>query len=186
MPMLCPQCRTPSFDSYSPEAGLEAIRCATCFGLFISSARYFAFVSTSPDQAVEQPPPPVVSDQREIKLCPACTKFMHYYAVGHGVSFGIDKCNTCGAVWLNAGEWEELRRRQIHRNLHTIASDIWQERVRREIRAAAERAGMLRRLGAEDLEKLEGISAWVQSHPHATEILAYLRRAVPPASRSGE
>jgi len=179
MARRCPQCKTPTFDSHQLASELDVICCTQCHGLFIASARYFAYLSASAGTAIEPRADLPVIDSRELKLCPDCGKFMHYYPVGDGLSFGIDKCNTCGGIWLGAGEWEALCRGNLHRKLHAISSDIWQERVGRQTRAASERAAMLRRLGEEDLAKLESVSAWVQHHPHATEILAYLQRIAP-------
>jgi Zn-finger nucleic acid-binding protein len=103
---------------------------------------------------------------------------MRYYPVGHGVSFGIDKCNTCGGVWLNDGEWTALRARGLHVKVHTISSDIWQAGVEREQRAEQDTAAMKRRLGEADFTELRRIVRWVNSHPHRVEILAYLQRGL--------
>jgi Zn-finger nucleic acid-binding protein len=160
------------------EPALETERCATCEGHWITSARYFAFLAEVPAELPSPAIDPAAADSPAMKRCPSCMKFMHYYRVGHGLAFGIDKCNTCGGVWLNKGEWETLKQAGISRQLHAISSDVWQADVHEQTRAAAELAAMERRLGAADFAELRRVGQWLKDHPHRLEMLAYLQRHI--------
>ena len=179
MTFLCPTCRTATMTSGHLETGLQTEQCATCHGYWITSARYFSYLEQAQATPLA-PPPPAATEPSGMKMCPACRKFMHYYPVGHGLSFGIDKCNTCGGVWLDAGEWEALVQATFHLHLHAISSDAWQEQVQQQVRTAHEEAAMERRLGHEDYARLVEVARWMGQHPHRAEILAYLQRPDEP------
>ena len=175
MTFLCPTCRTATMASGHLETGLQTEQCATCHGHWITSARYFCYLEESQATPVAQHTP-AASEPPGMKLCPVCRKFMHYYPVGHGLSFGIDKCNTCGGVWLDAGEWATLVEAKLHVQLHAISSDAWQEQVQQQVRTAQEEAAVERRLGKQDYARLVEVARWLRTHPHRAEILAYLQR----------
>jgi Zn-finger nucleic acid-binding protein len=178
MAMLCPICRTATLGPEHLEPELPVDQCSNCRGTWITAARFFGFASGVSGQTLAIASADPGPDSPEMKLCPACQKFMHYYSVGHGVAFGIDKCNTCGGVWLNVGEWAALKARGLHLKVHAISSDIWQAAVAREIRDRAEEDAMRKRLGAADYAELRRVAGWLEGHAHRTEIWAHLQRLV--------
>ncbi|NQZ56771.1 MAG: zf-TFIIB domain-containing protein [Lentisphaeraceae bacterium] len=34
--------------------------------------------------------------------------------VGHGLQFYVERCATCGGVWLDKNEWESLKAQGFH------------------------------------------------------------------------
>jgi Zn-finger nucleic acid-binding protein len=184
MAFLCPHCTTATIEPAMLEEGLPADRCQTCGGHWITAARYFAYLAGEngvlhvPATAGE-----TAADSQGVRLCPTCGKFMRYYPVGHGIAFGINKCNTCGGIWLDGGEWEALRAHDLHRQLHAISSDVWQIEVHRQIRHDQEEASMLRRLGHADYQELRRVCAWLRGHAHRDELLAYLQKEGHPPAR---
>jgi Zn-finger nucleic acid-binding protein len=179
MSLNCPICRTAGLEPAYLEADLPVAQCTNCRGVWVTSARYFGYVSLQSPEAASAPeiaaPAP---DTPGMKICPECRKFMRYYPVGHGVAFGIDKCSTCGGVWLNDGEWAALKARGFHLKIHAVSSDIWQAAVERDQRAEHEAAAMQRRLGPVDFAELTRIVEWLRQNPHRAEILAHLQRGL--------
>ena len=178
----CPICKTPTLEAARLANNLEADVCTSCRGSWITSARYFGYLNEAGEktedlvgfQPVESSAPPMpAADSPSMKLCPACGKFMRYYPIGHGIAFGIDKCGTCGGVWLNHSEWDALVARKLHTKLHAVTSDAWQESVRKQLRAATERAALLRRLGEQDLAELDRITQWNEHHPERAVRLSH-------------
>jgi Zn-finger nucleic acid-binding protein len=182
--MLCPTCHTNTLESAHLAPELPTESCTVCHGHWITSARYFSFAAVVQGSPVDPAPPGagarLAGEAPGLKLCPACRKFMHYYPVGHGLAFGIDKCNTCGGAWLNAGEWEALVCAKLHMQLHAISSDVWQAEVQRQLRAAQEEAAMEKRLGHDEYARLVQTFLWLHAHPHRAEILAYLQHPEEP------
>jgi len=175
MGFLCPICKSATMVSAALEEGLPTERCTGCGGHWITSARYFGFLATADAHApVPENVATAPADAPGLKMCPVCLKFMHYYEVGHGLPFGIDKCNTCGGVWLNAGEWESLKAHGFMRQLHAVSSDIWQAEVEKQRRADQEESAMRRRLGDADYAELQRVAAWLRGHGQKVEMFAYL------------
>ncbi len=179
MPFRCPSCRTASMEPTTLEPELPVDRCSTCLGAWITSARYFAYLAAiSPGPRTLEPTVEAATDSPAVKICPTCLKFMRYYPVGHGLPFGIDKCNTCGGVWLNAGEWEALKAGGLERQVHAISADTWQHEIAHERQAAVQRAMLIKRIGAPDLAEIDRVAAWISGHAHRAELLAHLQQQV--------
>jgi hypothetical protein len=78
-------------------------------------------------------------------------------------------------MWFNRGEWDVLRARELHTRLHFVFSAAWQAAVAREERSTAHEAILRQKLGAADLEEIKRIKRWIESHPHKSELYAYLQ-----------
>jgi Zn-finger nucleic acid-binding protein len=178
MPLRCPACRTATFEPTHIPDGPDADVCTTCHGLWITLNRYFAFLANIPASLEHAPGPATPQagpDSTQLKLCPACSKFMRYYPVGHGLDFGIDRCGACGGFFLNNHEWDALAAGNLHTKLHFIPSDAWQADVARHHRTAQHETALTRRLGAADAAELHRITAWIAGHPQKDLLLAHLR-----------
>ena len=82
---------------------------------------------------------------------------------------------ACAGIWLDAGEWDELRSRNLHDDLDYIFTAAWQDRMRREARGDAEESLLKKRLGAKDFEEARRIKAWLGAHPRGEELKTYIR-----------
>ncbi|MEK7723973.1 MAG: zf-TFIIB domain-containing protein, partial [Acidobacteriota bacterium] len=65
------------------------------------------------------------------RLCPECRRILVKYKVGQNIPFLIDRCGQCAGIWLDKGEWEILKRRNLHDDLQKIFTDHWQEEVKK-------------------------------------------------------
>ena len=103
---------------------------------------------------------------------------MTRYRVGPrhgGVGFLVDRCASCGGVWLDRGEWDILRRAGLHSLIHLICDDAWQRRVRQQEQAAAAADRLRAALGDADFDRLKQTWAWLADHPSAELLMSYLR-----------
>lgn len=98
---------------------------------------------------------------------------MARYEVGDPLTFSLDQCRTCGGVWFDQGEWESLRAHGLTKEVPSILSDRWQERLHESERRDVERQQWQRQLGP-DLERMEEIKAWLDDHPKRSELYAFL------------
>ena len=175
----CPVCRRPGFVQEELEPNLRALTCPTCGGHWIGAAWYWkwrdehgpSLPETTPGQ-VESPHP--VNETTKAKLCPECQRLLTRYKVGHGMSFVIERCGSCAGVWLDRNEWESLRARNLHDDLHFIFSEAWQNAVGREHRDQGRERVLAEKLGEADLKELKRIKAWLDHHPHRSELYAML------------
>jgi Zn-finger nucleic acid-binding protein len=181
--MKCPVCKTEELDFSSLENNLIARHCDKCGGNWIPSFEYWKWreqhknevMATSAEQHI--PPNPAPSSALIAKLCPECNKILIKYRVSHWTHFSIDKCGNCGGIWFDKDEWEALRARELHDDVHLIFSAPWQEQVRSQESRHAQEELYRSKLGDQSFNEIQRMKAWIDGHPHRQEILTYLMSA---------
>jgi len=173
--MICPVCKRGGFVPHALEHYLQSSRCPSCSGHWVSAVQYWKWREASPPKPPQRPTDagPVelpVSDTAKAKLCPECQRLLTRFKVGHGLSFAIDRCGTCAGIWLDANEWENLKARNLHDDVHFIFSDAWQADVSREQREQGRERMMTEILGATDLAEIKRIKVWLDAHPQKSAL----------------
>src|SRR5205823_3023063 len=155
-----------------------------CGGSWVHAQHYWDWLerqkSGSPTSRSDEPASSNIGESGLARRCPECGHFLAHAKVGHGLAFHIDRCTTCGGMWFNAGEWQTLRDRGLHTQVHFVFSAAWQAKLLREELSAAREQILRDRLGDGDLNEVKRIKQWIDSHPHRVELYAYL---VPEAER---
>jgi Zn-finger nucleic acid-binding protein len=174
--MNCPHCKTEALTRIALDENLPAYVCKRCGGNWISSREYWRWLEahgpTLPEKAYEGPDI-APADTQEIKICPECKHLMLRYKVGHGTGIALDQCGGCNGLWLDGGEWDALKGRNLHDEVHLVFTAPWQSAVRREESRTRLEAIHRRRLG-EDYEEVKRIRTWIDRHPERAQILAFL------------
>ena len=86
----------------------------------------------------------------------------------------MERCGNCAGVWLDAGEWEALKRRNLHDDIEEIFTTAWQTKLEKEASADAADAALRKSLGADDYTEIKRVKAWLAKHPKRSQLLAYL------------
>ncbi len=179
--MRCPLCKNTSLSFKSLEEHLIAKECDKCGGLWLSSKEYWKWLKKDKPALPEKPFADVdydVTDSQTPKICADCGHIMLRFKVGHGISFYLDHCNSCNGVWLDKNEWESLKSRNLHDDLHRIFTTPWQDQLRAE-----EMEGRMEKIYAEkfgdDYPEIKKIRQTLDAHPKKDEILAYLNDPEP-------
>lgn len=159
------------------EEGLTAFRCPETHGHYISLQAYWSWLQKQP-QRLEHLPVRDSSDQEvvetsEAKICPESGTIMLRYKVGKGFDFTIDRSST-GGVWFDAGEWEALRERNFHDEVHLIFTAPWQQSVRDEKSASVRQEILTERLGEELYNELVVLRDRLNKSEHKELALAFL------------
>lgn len=188
------------------EPGLVAYRCSASGGHWLPYQNYWRWLSQQPGRLPHLPHGEWVGHQVEaenshkVRICPETGTLMTRYKVGHGFRFSVDR--SAAGIWFDVNEWEALRSRNFHDEVHLIMTAPWQAKVRREaleqvihekqaaqqapekdcppVRAeptgleAAFRARFAGLLGPEVMERAEEIRSWLDQQPARREILTYL------------
>ncbi|MGI5870380.1 MAG: zf-TFIIB domain-containing protein [Kiritimatiellia bacterium] len=173
--MKCPLCKKRALNVVALAPDLEGRQCGECNGIWIARAKYDAWRKRLPGELPETEPDAefVVNDTRGAKICPQCGRLLLPYRVGRGLAFSIDYCGACGGVWLDHNEWDAIKARNLHDNLHNIVSANWQSALRRaDVEAAIEQT--YRRILGDDYGKAAEIRDWLRNHPRQSALLAYL------------
>ncbi len=160
------------------EPGLDACLCPKSGGVWIPLQAYFDWRERSVSKARALPPgdePQAATDagQRAL-ICPESGCLLVRYRVGEGLDFQIDRSPKTGGVWLDAGEWDALRSKGLHKQLHLIFSAAYQKRIRTQLSVAQLEEQFRQKIGASDFERVEEFKSWLTSHPKRRDILACL------------
>jgi len=176
--MKCPVCKTEELGLCPLESNLISGHCDKCGGNWIPLSEYWKWreqrkegLPASEGQTI--PPNPVTS-ALIAKLCPECNKILIKYRVGHGANFSLDQCGDCGGVWLDKDEWEALKARSLHNDIHLIFTAPWQDKVRSQESRRAQEELYRKKFGDEDFNEIQRMKGWIDRHPLKEEILAYL------------
>jgi len=132
--MNCPVDQS-HFRRVELESGLPAFQCIQCSGHWLRFGDYLAWRERQPGDLSELPtaepseivPDPVAGAARR---CPDCGHLLTRHGVGHGVHFALDRCGNCNGIWMDRSEWEALRARGLHDNLHQMFGPGWQYSAR--------------------------------------------------------
>jgi hypothetical protein len=157
------------------EAGLMVRRCPQSGGCWISSEAYWRWQ----DRGGMSPPvgggslSPSDDAKRRTLLCPESGTLLMRYRVAADLPFFVERSSATGGIWLDAGEWEALRRAGIHRSLHLVFTAAYQNFRRRQAIEQTALANMHRALGA-DFAKVDEFRRWLAAHPARTQVLAWL------------
>lgn len=176
--MLCPVCKKYSLAVNEIETGLSSPQCPQCKGRWIASFQYWKWKETSGrslsksnlDSEGDLP----VKDNMAAKLCPECGYFLRRFPVGKDILFGLDRCGNCGGMWFDANEWDVLKQRGLHKDVHKIFSEIWQNQVRSDEHKVAMEAFYKEKFGDIGYQKAQETKNWIETHPHKSELQAFL------------
>lgn len=98
---------------------------------------------------------------------------MQRFKVGHGFAFAIDR-SIAGGVWLDSGEWEALKARNFHDEIHLVFTAPWQKHVRDENAEDAYHNMLKSALGDELFVRLAALKAELADHPQRNTAFAFL------------
>ncbi len=176
--MHSPRDRKATLERTELEPGLACHVCPTTGGHWIDGDAYWAWLRAQPGRLPEKPADGsevrAVDDADDALISPRNGRVMRKFEVGRGLRFRIDFDAASGGFWLDGGEYEALKARNLHDELNLIASDEWQRALRADRSREAARARLREVLGGADYERLEATIDWIEGHPHGDLLLAEL------------
>lgn len=107
---MCPKCRQQSLkQKYASEMNLTVDYCPRCKGVWFDGGELNQAMAET-DKDLQMPRDAV----RLQALCPVCGRPLHAFPYP-GTRVVIEMCRQCRGLWLDAGEFAEIRqaRRQL-------------------------------------------------------------------------
>lgn len=185
--MNCLACKTTTMVEKELETDLLALECPTCEGRWIQASRYWQWLRQHGSNLPEKPSSntilPPVAESRGAKICPECGHILTRCRVGHDLSFHLDRCTACGGIWFDKNEWEILKSRNLHDDIHFIFSSAWQSQALREEIERHLQQMLERKLSEQDFAEAQRIRQWLSTHPYHEELYAFLK---PDSDDKGE
>ena len=175
--MNCPVCNSSELKSTALESQLNAFRCAKCEGNWIQGREYWKWLEKHgpnlPERAFAETDLTLAEPGKYID-CPECRFRMVKYLVGHGFTFTLDHCQGCKGIWLDKNEWQALKKRNLHDDLHSMFTAFWQAQAQREKRKKKFEEIYVERFGAEDYAEIKRVRWWLDTKINREELVAYL------------
>ena len=175
--MKCPVCKTDSLASITLANALPAFQCSGCQGTWIAANSYMVWLRSKagdlPEKASNQPFNPVW-EVHDFKVCPDCKHMLRRFKIFPDIDFYLDRCNNCNGIWFDAHEWNALAERNLHDNLHEFFTRPWQDHLHTAVTRARMEGIYLLKLGAQDLEKIKEVRAWLDGHERKNMLIAFL------------
>jgi len=179
IPMKSPMGERKTLQKISLEEGLVVYRCEESDGIYITQQDYWNWLKKQPERLAHSPmielADSLVETEALAKICPETGTIMTRCKVGHDFQFYIDRSRT-GGIWLDAGEWEALKDRSFHDELHLIFTEPWQARVLEQQKQLMTQKLLQQKLGSELLKEIEGLKKSLENHPHKAYALAYIEQ----------
>lgn len=174
--MKCPVCEVSKFERVTLEDDLNALNCTECGGHWINSFQYWLWQEKLPENLEEVAGSGSFESEDIIKSkkCPECGNFLQRYKVGHGTDFTIDRCEKCRGIWFDKNEWEILKDKNLHDDIHFIFSQHWQKEARDEQADKNREAMLVKYIGEDGLEKIKDFKNWYKDQKEKSIIQAYL------------
>src|SRR6266568_3902359 len=110
---------------------------------------------TLPEKSVDHTAELPVHDSKNAKVCLDCGHLMLRNKVGHGIPFYVDRCSACGGIWLDKNEWEILKSRNLHDEIHMVFTSVWQSSNRKKEQESNYEKAMAEALGEKDFSELK-------------------------------
>jgi Zn-finger nucleic acid-binding protein len=157
---------------------LNAFICPESGGVWIPLPSYFAWREQQPATpgmaAQDYAPAPADDSKRRALICPESGRVLLRYKVGHGLNFHIDRSPATGGVWLDKGEWEALKSKNLHTQIHLIFTASYQRQIRSTEYEQSIEDSFKERIGAADFGRVEEFKNWLVAQPRRREIFSYL------------
>ncbi len=180
--MLCPSCDIPTLILKGIDEAPAAKVCTNCNGQWISSKEYLMWLRQNVSRVSDNQYSDIyfdIDDSKEAKICPDCGRILIKFKVGHGLDFKLDHCNTCGGVWFDKYEWDVLKNRNLHNDIHSIFTTEWQALIRTNERERYLEEIYIKKFG-DDYLRIKEFRKWLDQHDQKSSILAYLSDTISP------
>ena len=179
--MNCPVCKSRSLSVEEIEPNLKGLICKNCRGQWIHSYQYWKwhekFSKSIPEKPYDSDDKLPVQDSTTAKICPECRHILIHFPVGHELDFTIERCANCGGMWFDNNEWQALKQKNLHDDVHLIFSAIWQSQIRKESHRKSMEEFYREKFGPQDFRKITEIKHWLQNHSCRSELLAFLQES---------
>ena len=170
------------------EPGLAVFECPASGGLWIPLQAYLAWKDQQPDLPIvtsqDSTPVPAEESKPHALICPESGKLLLRYRVGNGLAFHIERSPATGGVWLDKGEWEALKCKNLHVALHLICTAGYQRQIRSAEYGQTLTDTFRERIGPEDFSKVSEFANWLVRHPKGRDICCYLLDTVEQKAES--
>ena len=171
------------------EPGLIAYTCPKSGGIWIDHKHYWDWLLKQPGfpkptPAISNMPVAIEDPHNRPLISPESGRLMIKYRVGNALNFRIDHDSISGGFWLDKGEYDLIRERNLHDELHLICSPEYQQ-VLAKLDAEAVFDQRIRDiLGPDRCALIRDLASTIENQEIESVAIAYLNQCIDSESRN--
>jgi len=170
--MKCCNCKHVDLEPKELEHGLLAAVCPSCHSSLLPLMNYRYWSERSHE--VSNISTELAEETSGAKQCPKCQRLMSKFKLGVATKNRLELCGHCDEVWLDTGEWDLVKKLDLHEKLSSVFTDAWQRNILKQREASSLRDHYSQVLGEKDFEKVNEFKLWLDKHPKRAEIKHYI------------
>jgi len=173
--MKCTSCKAGDLIPAYLENLFPCHTCENCGGNLVMLHYYLKWSAENEDTEFVSDASTQVEAQETTKamLCPKTGRFMTKFRISKDTDHRLDFSPTIGAIWLNKGEWEMLKKQGLAGKLNTIFTSHWQRDVHSD-KAVDILTDLYKRRFGEQYEGIKAFREILQSMEDKSAVIAYL------------
>ncbi len=165
------------------EPGLVAYTCPKSGGVWIDHKHYWDWLLKQPGfpkptPAISDMPVPDNDPHNRPLISPDSGRLMIKYRVGHALNFRIDHDSISGGFWLDKGEYDLLRQRNLHDELHLICSPEYQQHLAKLDAQAVFDQRIIDILGQKRCALIQDLASTIKDPEMGSVAIAYLNQCL--------
>ncbi|WP_028864021.1 zf-TFIIB domain-containing protein [Psychromonas aquimarina] len=174
--MDCTSCNVGSLEPSFIEGQFRAHTCTSCKGNWILIEDYVSWKERNPEyQFSEQCSfQEDGTDSKKALLCPSTGTIMRKFKISSATEHRIDYSANAGGLWLDAGEWELLKKEGLAGSLNSVISQHWQNKIREQSAKDNFADIYLEKFGAENYTKIKEFRQWLDKQEQKADLRAYI------------
>ncbi len=172
--MKCTRCQQGNLAPSFMDELFRAHTCTNCEGNWILIEDYIAWKERNPKVTFDAANDYQIDDAAQAILCPMTGLIMRKLKLSTATEHRLDYSASVGGVWLDKGEWELLKEKELAGSLNSILTAHWQRNIR--LNNSADNFAQLYKdkFGEADYCKLKDFRTWLHEQPNKSDIRAYL------------
>lgn len=165
------------------EPGLIAYTCPKSGGIWIDHKHYWDWLLKQPGfpkstPAISDLPVPDTDTHNKPLISPESGRLMTKYRVGHALNFRIDHDSVSGGFWLDKGEYDLIRTRNLHDELHLICSPEYQQELAQIQAKAVFDKRIQGLLGPNKCDLIRQLASVIDTPETESLVIAYLNQCL--------
>ncbi|RUM36704.1 MAG: hypothetical protein DSY50_01860 [Desulfobulbus sp.] len=171
--MNCPKCKTVELRKRGYDSPAN---CYKCGGMWLGRKQLPQFIEHA-DSGINESGGTGHHDEIT-GLCPSGHGIMIRARIDIDQPFYLEKCPTCGGIWLDYGEWEKIVSNRLVEHLHEFWCQSWQAKQRKDKQRVNFLESNRQILGDQVFREVMNLSELLKEHPEKGRALALLQQEI--------
>lgn len=169
--MECPKCKGVKLEKKDPS---KPYWCPDCGGVWVSMENLSEHFDEDSKTGVFDHQ----AYDKKTGLCPAGHGIMIRTRIEGDYPFYLERCTTCGGVWFDHGEWQQISKHHLLDNLADHWTSAWQRRNLHEKERESFIELNTKLIGKDIVQRILDLAVLLKNHPQKARAMALLKQEI--------